>query len=159
MPFMVESAGTGRSIDGTGLKALETKYCGEMLKAMPLEETSGWNRVESALAYAEFYGARDTLQTKPSRASATGSGSANMSSAGGRLYTSRRRDGCMWMRMRRRRAGKQDYNRFLDVLVKLQVSLFLIKLLAKKLGVYFITSLKFTVSARGRLLLCPSRTH
>lgn len=106
-----------RSTDAEGLKTLQERYASDHLKSNVPDESAGAseNSIVSALAHAEFSGARDIQQRKLGKAPENGGGVTN-----GRGYVWRRRDGCMWMRMRRRR--RQDQNRFLDVLVKIQVT-------------------------------------
>ena len=112
-----------RSIDAEGLKALETKYSPDVTAAEAIDASTAQtdNHLESALAQAEFGGARDDAQVGVCR-----NGSVDVSGSGGiysntigRVYLWRRRDGCMWMRIKRRRRHEQ--NRFLDTLVRIQV--------------------------------------
>ncbi len=78
--------------------------------------------LESILAFVEFHGAKEDTPTQRTGGIGQGTASSSGTSGGsgnGRTFTSRRRDGCMWMRVRRRR--RQDPNRFLDVLFQAPV--------------------------------------
>ena len=133
-----------RSTDSDGLRTLEARYGSydsepsESMDAAAAGADSGLvtpkggrtqggsaGGLESILAFAEFNGAKE--DTPAMRAAGTGQGTSTSSgppgalfaSGLGRAFTWRRRDGCMWMRMRRRR--RQDPNRFLDFLFQAPV--------------------------------------
>jgi hypothetical protein len=128
-----------RSTDSDGLRTLETRYgsCGSESAVEAAVAGTDFGLVtpksgraqggaagglESILAFSEFNGAKEDTTTM--RTGGMGQGTATSSglwggSGVGRSFNWRRRDGCMWMRVRRRR--RQDPNRFLDVLFQAPV--------------------------------------
>ncbi len=129
-----------RSTDSDGLKTLESRYGSCDFESSvdaasadfgPVNPKGGRTHgsaasgLESILAFVEFHGVKEDSPTM--RAVGTGQNSASSSGPPGslngggigRTFTWRRRDGCMWMRVRRRR--RQDPNRFLDFLFQAPV--------------------------------------